>query len=124
MTTEHVSRPPSGSTVVPEQGRRPQSTEELRAEIARLRRELGDTVEALAAKADVKARARDSVARTRAGITERARRTTAAARARAAGAAPHPGDPEAARRTGMAMMAAGAATTAAGVAAWFRTRRR
>lgn len=44
-------------------------TEALRAEIRQTRAELGETVQALAAKADVKARVRQSVAHT----TERAR---------------------------------------------------
>lgn len=44
-------------------------TEALRAEIRQTRAELGETVQALAAKADVKARVRHSVAHT----TERAR---------------------------------------------------
>jgi hypothetical protein len=44
-------------------------TEALRAEIRQTRAELGETVQALAAKADVKARVRTSVAHT----TERAR---------------------------------------------------
>jgi hypothetical protein len=44
-------------------------TEALRAEIRQTRAELGETVQALAAKADVKARVRQSVAQT----TERAR---------------------------------------------------
>jgi hypothetical protein len=40
---------------------RPKDVTELRQEIKRTRADLGDTVEALAAKADVKARARDAV---------------------------------------------------------------
>jgi cobalamin biosynthesis Mg chelatase CobN len=39
--------------------------DELRAEIAQTRAELGDTVQALAAKADVKARAKDQVEQTK-----------------------------------------------------------
>jgi hypothetical protein len=41
---------------------RPKDVTELRQEIQRTRADLGETVEALAAKADVKARARDAVA--------------------------------------------------------------
>src|SRR5947209_2199217 len=42
---------------------------ELREEIEKTRRELGGTVQALAAKTDVKARARDKVEETRASVT-------------------------------------------------------
>jgi hypothetical protein len=53
---------------------RPKDVTELRQEIQRTRADLGDTVEALAAKADVKARARDAVEdvklRARAGIRQ------------------------------------------------------
>jgi Protein of unknown function (DUF3618) len=41
---------------------------EIREEIEATRRELGDTVEALAAKADVKAHVRDRVERTKASL--------------------------------------------------------
>jgi ElaB/YqjD/DUF883 family membrane-anchored ribosome-binding protein len=44
---------------------------ELRAEIERTRRELGDTVAALAEKTDVKARAREKVADVRQTVNER-----------------------------------------------------
>lgn len=47
-------------------------TEALRLEIARTRAELGETVQALAAKADVKARAREQVEQTRQRVRERA----------------------------------------------------
>jgi hypothetical protein len=53
--------------------------DELRRQIARTRAELGDTVEALAAKADVRARAREQVAGLRAKVgarTERLRGVT------------------------------------------------
>ena len=49
--------------------------EELRAEIKQTRADLGETVQALAAKADVKARALDQVEQAR----QRARETVAAA---------------------------------------------
>jgi hypothetical protein len=42
-------------------GNPPSDPQELREEIARIRADLGDTVEALAAKADVKARAQEAV---------------------------------------------------------------
>jgi hypothetical protein len=47
-------------------------TEALRLEIARTRAELGETVQALAAKADVKARAREQVEQTRQRVREQA----------------------------------------------------
>jgi DNA-binding XRE family transcriptional regulator len=50
------------------------TVEELRAEIKQTRAELGETVQALAAKADVKARARDQVEVAK----QRARETVAA----------------------------------------------
>jgi len=52
MSTEHEPRDSEGDEPTPE---------ELRAEIERTREELGDTVEALAAKTDVKGRARARV---------------------------------------------------------------
>ncbi|GAA3934133.1 hypothetical protein GCM10023085_14300 [Actinomadura viridis] len=51
----------------------PAGTAALREEIEQTRRELGDTVEALAAKADVKARARERADRMRAGVGLRRR---------------------------------------------------
>ncbi|MFF5258306.1 DUF3618 domain-containing protein [Actinomadura viridis] len=62
----------------------PAGTAALREEIEQTRRELGDTVEALAAKADVKARARERADRMRAGVglrrRERRERVRTAAR--------------------------------------------
>jgi hypothetical protein len=46
--------------------------EEIRREIEATRQELGDTVEALAAKADVKARARERYATTKASMADKA----------------------------------------------------
>lgn len=54
--------------------------EALRAEIRQTRAELGETVQALAAKADVKARIRGSAAQTRARMRQRAERTTTSVR--------------------------------------------
>jgi hypothetical protein len=50
------------------------SIEELRAEIKRTRADLGETVQALAAKADVKARAKDQVVQVRDRALDRAGR--------------------------------------------------
>ena len=48
----------------------------LRAEIARTRAELGETVQALAAKADVKARAREQIEETKARVRAQAAEAT------------------------------------------------
>ncbi|GAA2433739.1 hypothetical protein GCM10010191_54970 [Actinomadura vinacea] len=89
----------------------PAGTAELRAEIERTRRELGDTVEALAAKTDVKARARETADRMRTQVSDRARRVTR--KTRAAG----PQGEEGARPSGtMARRGATVAVCGAGVA--------
>jgi ElaB/YqjD/DUF883 family membrane-anchored ribosome-binding protein len=49
----------------------PDNPAELRAEIERTRRELGDTVAALAEKTDVKARAKEKAAEVRETVTQR-----------------------------------------------------
>jgi ElaB/YqjD/DUF883 family membrane-anchored ribosome-binding protein len=59
---------------------RPQDPEQLRADIARTREHLGDTVAALAEKTDFKARAKDKVAEVRHNVTEK--RTELMGRAR------------------------------------------
>jgi hypothetical protein len=46
----------------------PTDPEQIRAEIEATREELGDTVEALAAKADVKAHARERIERAKASL--------------------------------------------------------
>jgi hypothetical protein len=46
----------------------PTDPEQIRAEIEATRQELGDTVEALAAKADVKAHARERIERMKASL--------------------------------------------------------
>jgi ElaB/YqjD/DUF883 family membrane-anchored ribosome-binding protein len=52
-------------------GALPHDPAALRAEIEQTRRELGDTVAALAEKTDVKARAREKVAELRHGVTDK-----------------------------------------------------
>jgi ElaB/YqjD/DUF883 family membrane-anchored ribosome-binding protein len=49
----------------------PEDPQQLRAEIERTRRELGDTVAALAEKTDVKARAKEKVSEVRHNVTEK-----------------------------------------------------
>jgi ElaB/YqjD/DUF883 family membrane-anchored ribosome-binding protein len=61
--------------------------EALRAEIQRTRAELGETVEALAAKADVKARLKDSAEQTRERVREQAAQSVARLRGQAGQAA-------------------------------------
>ncbi len=68
--------------------------EQIREEIEATRRELGDTVEALAAKTDVKAHVRERIERTKASL-------------------PNP----------VVVVAVAAATVAAGLIAWRLTRR-
>lgn len=58
-------------------------TDALRAEIAQTREALGDTVQALAARADVKARVRESAALTKARVRQRAAETGAQLREQA-----------------------------------------
>ncbi|GAA4226434.1 hypothetical protein GCM10022254_11440 [Actinomadura meridiana] len=78
-------------------------TEELRQEVDRARHDLGDTVEQLAAKADVKAMAKEKIARVRGRARETASSTRdAAARARGDGSA------EQAKRGGVAVASVGA----------------
>ncbi len=48
----------------------PKSPEQIRAEIDQTREELGDTVEALAAKADVKAQAQDRITTVKQGLAD------------------------------------------------------
>ena len=65
-------------------GHRPTPTEPdaLRAEIARTRMELGETVSALAAKVDVKSRAQEKVGQVRGELAARARHTADEVRGR------------------------------------------
>ncbi|KXK61484.1 MULTISPECIES: DUF3618 domain-containing protein [Micromonospora] len=60
------------------------NTEALRAEIRRTRMELGETVEALAAKADVKARLKESADQAKERMREQAAQTVARVRGQAA----------------------------------------
>lgn len=62
----------------------PETAPEIQAEIERTREQLGQTVEELAAKADVKARARDKAAQLTATAQGRAAELTATAQAKAA----------------------------------------
>ncbi|TDB95880.1 DUF3618 domain-containing protein [Actinomadura sp. 7K534] len=87
-------------------------TEELRQEVDRARHDLGDTVEQLAAKADVKAMARQKATEAKARMREtaataRARRREATARAKDAGGT------ESAKRGGVVIASAGAVALAA-----------
>ncbi|MBO1334518.1 DUF3618 domain-containing protein [Streptomyces sp. VRA16 Mangrove soil] len=82
--------------------------EELRAQIERTRADLGDTVEALAAKADVKGRAKDKAAQVKDQVREQA----------AAGA-------EAAREHRVVLVATAVCTVSAGaLALWLTLRHR
>ncbi|XVV10507.1 DUF3618 domain-containing protein [Actinoplanes sp. CA-131856] len=63
------------------------TVEELRAEIKQTRAELGETVQALAAKADVKARAKDQVEQTKQRVRAQALEATGRVRAKVRSAA-------------------------------------
>jgi hypothetical protein len=90
---------------------------ELRADVERARADLGDTVAALAAKADVKARVLDRAEGLRDGAAARARRSAASARAMA-------GDDSVRRGGARAALAAGGAALAAGAVVYGIRRRR
>jgi hypothetical protein len=92
--------------------------EALRAEIAQTRAALGDTVQALAAKADVRARVRESAAQTKARVRQRAAATTAQLRGQAAHATAEAG------RTPVPWAALAAGTVAAILAVLVLRRRR
>lgn len=89
-----VDNPESGdSPVVVAAETKPEDQQAIEADIAHTRQQLGDTVEALAAKADVKAQARDKVADVKGQATEkvnelRGRVTAAAAQVSSATPAP------------------------------------
>lgn len=109
----------------------PASPEELRADIERTREELGDTVEALVAKTDVAARARQrgsSLARDVTGSAARLADRLAGRLETAAGRVlpPTTADPARARRAAQqAATGLAALTAAAGVlAAWLSRRNR
>jgi len=63
------------------------SPEEIRSDIEQTREELGDTVEALAAKTDVKARMHDKVEETKTTAREKVEETKEAAREKISGVA-------------------------------------
>lgn len=105
-------------------GAEPQ-TDELRQEVDRVRHDLGETVEALAAKADVKARAKEkaSAAATRARERAASARDAASSMAlNAKGAAQSRASADGARRGGAAVGAAMGGAALLGV--WLLKRRR
>ena len=67
---------PAGTAVTAPAPERTDSTAELRADIERTRLALGDTVEALAGKTDVKARAKGKVAEIRGNLTAKLSRAS------------------------------------------------
>jgi hypothetical protein len=62
----------------PDGRNRNETPEQLRADVERVRAELGETVAALAGKADIKARAKNATRRTTANLAEQARNLTPA----------------------------------------------
>ncbi|WP_018656162.1 DUF3618 domain-containing protein [Actinomadura flavalba] len=104
------------------------SADELRADIERTREDLGDTVEALAAKADVPARAKEKAAQ----VKDETQQKVAATKEKAAGYADATKEKaheyadeygEPAAKTG-AVVGGGVALALAGLAAWRWKRRR
>ncbi len=89
--------------------------DDVRADIERTRQQLGETVEALAAKADVKARARQKVSEAREQATARVSRLRGQAAARAGQAAPSGNN-----RAALAAAAAAVAFTFIAVVLWRR----
>jgi hypothetical protein len=95
------------------------SPEELRDDIERTRDQLGDTVEALAAKTDVKARTQQKVAEVRAGAQQKAAEVAGQVAQQAKSLASHLPD-QSDKRSG-ALIVAGVAMLA--VAAWLMVSR-
>ena len=79
--TAATGDPPRGAAQAASEPAAPGDEQELRAEIEQTREQLGQTVEQLAAKTDLKARARAKAA----GLTGSIKSTTAQVRAKAAG---------------------------------------
>lgn len=105
------------------QSRHGADTEELRQEVDRARHDLGETVEALAAKADVKTIAREKAAHARSAARDRAvsARQAAAARASSAREAATSERARTTARTGGAVVASAGAAIAL-VTVWLRRR--
>ncbi|WP_188193735.1 DUF3618 domain-containing protein [Nonomuraea sp. SYSU D8015] len=104
------------------------SREELRADIVQTREHLADTVETLAAKADLKTRAKDKTRQVKANLAARAQQTGTQARTRAgeftAKARAITSDTTPAMRRGAAAAgaAAGVAAGAVALSVWLRRR--
>ncbi len=86
MSTEETPTPAAGpapdSTAESAKGE-PRDPEQIKAEIQETREELGETVAALAEKADVKAQARKKVSETKATAQEKVAEVTGTAKAKA-----------------------------------------
>jgi hypothetical protein len=95
-----MSRPQPHPAAIPSVDGEVAGTDDLRAEIEQTRRDLGDTVEALAAKTDVKARAKLAADRARTQMSARGQRMTQSAKAAPKGPA------IAAGATGLGLVAA------------------
>lgn len=104
---------PDNAAKAQQEQERPESTEELREQIDHTRTELAETVEALAAKADVKGR-----------VKERVSVMASAAKARTLSAGTASRDAVRRRPVPAALAAAAGATAAAAVTAWLIRRRR
>ncbi len=93
------------------------SADDLRQEIELTRQRLGETVDELAAKADVKARARDKAVQVKAQAQDQVAKTTARAREQVAGVSGRVSQNEAVRRRWPVAVGAAVALAAA-VAFW------
>jgi hypothetical protein len=117
-----MSEDPAGSNTPP------QSAEALTAEIEKTRQELGQTVEALAAKADVKARARHRATEVAGNLRGKARATVGKARAGARSAkdkvAQHGPATQATKGVRVYSVTAVAAAAGALLLAWLTVRQR
>uniref|UniRef100_UPI001FA71915 DUF3618 domain-containing protein n=1 Tax=Actinomadura litoris TaxID=2678616 RepID=UPI001FA71915 len=91
-------------------------TEELRHEVDRARHDLGETVEALAARADVKAMAREKVAEAKARARSAVASARGAAASRAASAKAAASSPKARKGAGVGGAVAGTAGAAVAAA--------
>lgn len=109
-------------------GTPPQSAEAITADIERTRQELGKTVEALAAKADVKARAKHRATEVAGNLRGKARATAEKARAGARSAKDKMAEhgPRAQATTGVRVYSVAAVAAAAGalLLAWLTMRQR
>lgn len=136
MSADQVSRGTTRPSVPSTQGDGRPATEDrerLRADVERVRAQLGETVAALASKADVKTRAKNATRRMEARVTGKTRQMVQTGRRKVAPAAKHArpstaDEPATSGRTAPALVrggvvAGGVAAGAVSVVVWLRRRR-